>query len=145
MFNFFKKKKKAKVESVEIQKTEVTVPQDYKFQLTSYNRGNDIIVFDPTDEDIKKAISTLSDTHENFIILEARTAINGYTFLQATDYDISAGEVYVEAQVAENLNGKEILHNFGKTIAIGKLFDMLSAYMNGTVPDITGWEHIADF
>lgn len=143
MFNFlFGKKKKKEEKQIPQKLYSQPIPADYKFQLTAYNRGNDIIVFDPTEDDIKKAIATLSDTHENFIIIESSLSVKNITFLQATDYDISAGEVYLEAQKQDGAG----LHNYGKMIRFNTLFSVMTAYINGDAPQITeDWEFIGDF
>lgn len=144
MFNFlFGKKKKAKEEKpVERPDANEEIPKDYKFMLQAYNRGNDLLFFDPTEDEIKKALATLADTHENFVILEAAQKVKTFTFLQATDYDMSMGTVYLEAQY-EGADG--VLHSYGRVIKSGALSGIFRAFISGEVPDITGWEHIADF
>lgn len=116
----------------------------WKYQLTINNNGYDQKVDNPTHADLENALGILAVSHENFVILESSSAVNNFTFIQATDLDASANTVWVEAQRKENVEGKTILRQYGKTVDTLALLDMLDAFTTGKTPDTTGWKHIQD-
>lgn len=143
-FLFGKKSKKTKEEeSAKRVQEAVSVPEDYKFHLTVYSGGKETYAFDPSAEDINRASEVLRRSCENFVLIQGASPVKNIVFLQASDFDISDGCAYVQAQYSEE--DEDEGHNYGKKVKLSEVSDIFCAYTEGRVPDLSDWEHIADF
>lgn len=142
MFGFFKKlRAKRGQRGVDAPREEGTSDEgDFNdFLLTVASDGGETSkrIADPTETDLARAVEQLLCAERNFVVLESKEPFDGYTYMQATGYD---GNVYVEIQRKQEVDGRKLLRNFGKEWAYDALCGMFVRFLSHDAPDITGWD-----
>ena len=140
MFGFFKKKKatqEIKPAAQPQQPCEQKVEFGYKLSLDGK------IIDEPSEADLNKVIPTLKAAGENFVVLESGKLINGIAFIQATGYEARENSVYVEAMLPDKVS--DVNHAYSQMMPVEACFEILKKFHEGLAPDISNWDHMADY
>lgn len=137
MFGFFKKKKKAE-ETKEVAPAApaaapVAAACEYKLTVGSDETP------DPTPAQIEDAVRAIEGNDGDFLILDSLKTVDDFEFMQAM-WEGENSAFQVEAR--RNEGSRYVI--YGAKYDADILINLLWEFVEGKVPDITGWEPVTD-